>query len=48
MKNYIRYQFQNDKVHFKNILANLIELLVVEDGVNTFVHIFNEDFYEIL
>ncbi|WP_230456606.1 hypothetical protein [Staphylococcus equorum] len=46
--NYTRYQFQNDKLHFKNILPKLIELLGVEDGVDTFIRRFNEGFYEVL
>ncbi|MCT6558710.1 hypothetical protein [Staphylococcus aureus] len=46
--NYTRYQFQNNKLHIKNILPNLIDLLGVEDGVDTFMRGFNEGFYEVL
>ncbi|MDW3898276.1 hypothetical protein QI304_10790 [Staphylococcus saprophyticus] len=46
--NYTRYQFQNNKLHIKNILPNLIDLLGIEDGVDTFIRGFNEGFYEAL
>ncbi|EGQ3832345.1 hypothetical protein HDO33_001279 [Staphylococcus pseudintermedius] len=46
--NYTRYQFQNNKLHIKNILPNLISLLGIEDGVDIFICVFNEGFYEVL
>ncbi len=46
--NYTRYQFQNNKLYIKNILPNLIYLLGIDDGVDTFMRGFNEGFYEVL
>ena len=46
--NYTRYQFQNNKLYIKNILPNLIDLLGIGDGVDTFMRGFNEGFYEVL
>lgn len=46
--NYTRYQFQNNKLYIKNILSNLMDLLGIEDGVDTFMRGFNEGFYEVL
>lgn len=46
--NYTRYKFQNNKLHIKNILPNLIDLLGIENGVDTFMRGFNEGFYEVL
>lgn len=46
--NYTRYQFQNNKLHIKNILPNLIDLLGIDDGVDNFMRGFNEGFYEVL
>lgn len=45
---YTRYQFQNNKLYIKNILPNLIDLLGIGDGVDTFMRGFNEGFYEVL
>ncbi|NGG19247.1 hypothetical protein G0V77_11705, partial [Staphylococcus aureus] len=46
--NYTRYQFQNNKLYIKNVLSNLIDLLGIEYGVDTFMRGFNEGFYEVL
>ncbi|MDW3898255.1 hypothetical protein QI304_10685 [Staphylococcus saprophyticus] len=45
---YTRYQFQNNKLYIKNILPNLIDLLGIGDGVDTFMRGFNKGFYEVL
>ncbi len=45
---YTQFKLIDHTLHFKNILPSLIDLLGVEDGVWTFIDIFNKAFYEIL
>ncbi|WP_236653943.1 hypothetical protein [Staphylococcus delphini] len=48
VEDYTRYKIQNNKLHIKNVLPNLIDLLGIEDGIDTFMRGFNEGIYEVL
>nr|AQX83020.1 hypothetical protein [Mammaliicoccus sciuri] len=45
---YTQFKLIDDTLYFKDMLPSLIDLLGVEDGVQTFINRFNNAFYEIL
>lgn len=45
---YTQFKLVEDTLYFKDMLPSLIDLLGVEDGVQTFINRFNNAFYEII